>query len=94
MTPEMVLHAEKLRNKEVTLIFIAGCYISKASQVLVECLEMRDCLVRYTQLAMLSCSGGALRSEQMSKPLPLGIGERSLSITLGRCKVHQGGVGL
>lgn len=28
----MVLQAEKSRNKGVTLIFITGCYISKASQ--------------------------------------------------------------
>lgn len=90
----MVLQAEKFRNKGVTLIFIVGCYISKASQVLGDCLEMRDCLTRHTQLAMLSCCRRSLRSEQISKLLPLGTGEGSLSITLGHCEVHQGRVGL
>lgn len=75
----MVLQAEKFRNKGVTLIFIAGCYISKGVQVLGDCLDMRDCLERYTQLAVLSCCRRSLRSEKMTNCFPWVL-ERGVSV--------------
>lgn len=77
-TSEIVLQTKKFRNKRFTLIFIAGCYTSKASQV-TGGLSGDEALFgevhpvsQYSQAAR-----DALRSEQMSKPLPLGTGERT-----------------
>lgn len=104
-TPETVLQAEKSKNKGVTLIFITGCYISKASQVLGDCLEMRDCLVRYTQLAMFSCcrmcseiwaneqtaSPGYWREESQYNPGPLqGSPGRSRSLGMANFQCFRG----